>query len=229
MASTDSITRVLLADEHALFREAMRIAMETRTDIRVRGEARSGEEALAVAERIRPDIALIDAGLKGMDGIQATRLLRERVPHCRVLVLSGEQDDRILVDAMEAGASGYLTKASPLAELLNATRAIADGETIVPPHMLGPLLTGLIGRREERDRAFHRVRRLTPREREVLALVADGADNHVIAAALVISPQTARTHIQNVLAKLGVHSRLEAAAFARDRRILLEPFARASS
>ena len=225
---TGSITRVLLADEHSLFREAMRISLEARTDIRVRGEARSGEEAVDLAQRIRPDIALIDAGLRDMDGIATTRLIRERVPECKVLVLSGEQDERILVDAMEAGASGYLTKASPLTEVLQAARAIADGETVVPRHLLGALLTGLIGRREERDKAFHRVSRLTPREREVLALVADGADNHVIAAALVISPQTARTHIQNVLAKLGVHSRLEAAAFARDRRVMIEPLARTS-
>jgi DNA-binding NarL/FixJ family response regulator len=226
MTSAPSVIRVLLADEHSLFREAMRIALETATDMRVRGEARNGREAVAEAERIRPQIALIDAGLKNVDGIRATRLIRERVPGCRVLVLSGEHDERVLVQAMEAGASGYLTKEAPLSELLRATTAIGEGETVIPPRMLGPLLSALIQGRDDRDIAFQRVNRLTRREREVLSLVADGADNHVIAAALVISPQTARTHIQNVLGKLGVHSRLEAAAFARDRRLLIEPPAR---
>jgi len=116
-----------------------------------------------------------------------------------------------------------LTKESPLSELIYASRAIDRGETVVPPRMLGPLLTRLIHRRSERDDAMRRVSLLTRREREVLALLAEGADNGGIAAALVISPETARTHIQNVLNKLGVHSRLEAAAFVRETRVLLEP------
>lgn len=223
MESGPSVIRVLLADEHSLFREAMRIALETETDMKVRGEASNGRDAVEEAERMRPQVALLDAGLKDVDGIRATKLITQRVPECRVLVLSGEPDEQILVQAMEAGASGYLTKGSPLSELLRAARSIAEGDTVIPPSMLGPLLARLIDGRGEREDAFERVNRLTRREREVLSLLADGADNHVIASVLVISPQTARTHIQNVLAKLGVHSRLEAAAFARDRRLLIEP------
>jgi DNA-binding NarL/FixJ family response regulator len=223
VGSGPSVIRVLLADEHSLFREAMRIALETETDMKVRGEASNGRDAVEEAERVRPHVALLDAGLKDVDGIRATRLITQRVPECSVLVLSGEPDELLLVEAMEAGASGYLTKSAPLSELLRAARSIAEGDTVIPPSMLGPLLARLIDGRDEREDAFERVSRLTRREREVLSLLADGADNHVIASVLVISPQTARTHIQNVLAKLGVHSRLEAAAFARDRRLLIEP------
>ncbi|MFL5737416.1 MAG: response regulator [Actinomycetota bacterium] len=221
--SNGPVIRVLLADEHSLFREAMRIALETAADMHVEAEAKNGDDAVAEAERTRPQLALIDSALKDVDGIQTTRMIRDGVPSCQVLVLSSEPDERTLARAIEAGANGYLTKAAPLSELLRAARAIADGETVIPKEMLGPLLATLIGGRNQRERAFERVNRLTRREREVLSLLADGADNHAIAATLVISPQTARTHIQNVLTKLGVHSRLEAAAFARDRRMLIEP------
>jgi DNA-binding NarL/FixJ family response regulator len=217
------VIRVLLADEHSLFCEAMRIALETADDMRVEAEARNGRDAVAAAERLRPEVALIDVNLKNVDGIEATRRISRAVPECRVLMLSSDADEESLVRAIEAGATGYLTKASPLSELLRASRSVARGETVIPPNMLGPLLKMLIGGRDQRHEAYTRISRLTRREREVLSLLADGADNHVIASALVISPQTARTHIQNVLSKLGVHSRLEAAAFARDRRTLIEP------
>jgi DNA-binding NarL/FixJ family response regulator len=136
-----------------------------------------------------------------------------------VLVLGSNEDYRRLVDLLDAGASGYLTKEAPLADLIHATRAVHHGDTLVPPRMLGPLLTGLLRRRKEQDRAYDRVARLTRREREVLALLAEGADNEGIARVLVISPQTARTHIQNIFGKLSVHSRLEAAAFVTQNGI----------
>jgi DNA-binding NarL/FixJ family response regulator len=130
-----------------------------------------------------------------------------------VLVLAGEGDEETLVAAVEARANGYLTKTSSLAELIQATRAAYRGETLIPARMLGSLLARLIEKRRQRDDAMRQMSRLTRREREILVLLAQGADNDVIAQSLVISPRTARTHIQNVLAKLEVHSRLEAAAF----------------
>src|SRR5919106_687622 len=147
--------RILLADGQSLFREAVKVVLESESDVEVVAEARDG---------------------------------------------------------LEAGASGYLTKESPLAELIDAARAIHRGETLIPRRMLGALLARLIRRRREQDEALRRMSKLTRREKEVLALLAGGGDNDAIAQALVISPQTARTHIQNVLGKLGVHSRLEAAA-----------------
>lgn len=218
----EAAVRIIIADGHSLFREAMKTVLESEAGFEVVAEARDGLQAVTEAERTSADVALIDAGLPNCDGIRATALIRERVPDCQVLVLSGEEDQSTLADAVEAGASGYLSKEHPLSELISATRAIHRGETLIPQSMLGALLRRLINRRRERDDATSRARNLTRREKEVLALLAAGADNDAIAQSLVISPQTARTHIQNVLGKLQVHSRLEAAAFVIQNNLLDE-------
>jgi DNA-binding NarL/FixJ family response regulator len=216
----DAHIRILLADGQSLFREAVKVVLGSEAGLEVVAEAGDGLEAVAEAERTSPNVALVDLNLPNCDGVRATFLITERVPDCRVVVLADDEDESNLVNAVEAGASGFLTKESPLAELIQATRAIHRGETLIPRQMLGPLLRRLILRRREQDEALRRMSRLTRREREVLALLAEGADNDGIAQALVISPQTARTHIQNVLSKLGVHSRLEAAAFVVQNGIL---------
>lgn len=221
MANGDRI-RLLIADEQSLFREAVRVVLENEADLEVVDEAREGLQAVAAAKRTLPDVAIVDAALPNGDGFRVTSLLRSAVPECKVIVLSGGEQERALVAAFEAGASGFLMKSSPLAELVRATRAVHDGDTFVPPHMLGTLISSLTRRRTEQDEALRRTARLTRREREVLALLADGPDNDAIAQSLVISPQTARTHVQNVLGKLGVHSRLEAAAFVRQNGIIDE-------
>jgi len=215
----ESPIRILLADQHALFREALRTGLESESDLQVVGEARNGPEAVAEAERTVPGVAILDLDLPVTDGIRATVLIVERTPNCRVLVLGPTDDYRRLVEALDAGASGFLTKEAPLADLIQATRVVHGGDTLIPPRMLGPLLTNLLRRKKDQDRAHDRIARLTRREREVLALLADGADNEDIARVLVISPQTARTHIQNILGKLAVHSRLEAAAFVMQNGI----------
>jgi DNA-binding NarL/FixJ family response regulator len=220
MADDERVIRVLLADEQSLFRDAVKVVLSSESDLVVVGEAGDGIQAVAEAERVKPDVALLDASLPNCDGIRATQQITLRVPDCRVIVFSAQDDEQILVRALEAGASGYLSKGAPLAELIDATRAVHRGEALVPPRMLGALLQRLIVRRRERDDALKRMAKLTRREREVLALVAQGADNDAIAQELVISPETARTHIQNVLGKLGVHSRLEAAAFVTQNGIL---------
>ena len=205
--------RVLIADEHALFRDAMRVVFSAQDEFEVVAEARDGVQAVNEAERTVPDVALLDAGLANCDGIRAVGQIADRVPDCRVIVLSGHEDEMMLLDALEAGASGYLSKESPLTEVLTATRSVLRGEVLVPPAMLGAVLRRLIQRRRERDDVLRRMNRLTRREREVLAALSRGEDNDAIAQRLVISPETARTHIQNLLTKLGAHSRLEAAAF----------------
>jgi DNA-binding NarL/FixJ family response regulator len=220
MAGGQRSIRILLADQHALFREAVRSGLEAEPDFQVIGEARNGPEAVAEAERSLPDVAIIDADLPITNGVHTTSLIKEQAPHCRVLLLSANEDYRSLAEVLDAGASGYLTKEAPLADLIQAVRAVYEGDTLVPPRMLGPLLTTLLRRKKEQDHAHHRIAQLTRREREVLALLAEGADNEGIARALVISPQTARTHIQNILGKLAVHSRLEAAAFVTQNGIL---------
>lgn len=213
---------VLLADEQALFREATRVVLESRGDLKVVADAGDAYTCLAEADRTRPDVAFVSGGLAGSDGVKVAASIRERVPTCGVVVLAQSDDLEMLVAALEAGVSGYLTKDCPLTELVEAARAVARGETMVPKHMLGPLLGRLIRRRRQQDEAMMRIDLLTRREREILVLLAQGADNQTIAQALVISPETARTHIQKVLGKLGVHSRLEAAAFVVRNGILEE-------
>ena len=222
MSDMGDPVRVLVADRHALFREAMRTVLEGEPDLRVVAEARTGLEALAETERTRPNVVIIDIDLPMSDGARTTAMIRERVPDCRVLVLSAKEDYRSLTEVLDAGASGYLTREAPLAELIHATRAVHRGETLVPSQMLGPLLSGLLRRKNHQDHAHKQISRLTRREKEVLVLLAEGADNEAISQVLVISPQTARTHIQNILGKLEVHSRLEAVAFVRGSGILDE-------
>ena len=219
MSETPERVRILLADEQALFREAVRLALEGEGDLEVVAEARDGFQAVAEAERASPRVALLDALLPKSDGIQTAWLIRQRVPGCEIVIVSDREDHRILEQALEVGARGFVTKSSAMSELLNVTRAVNRGETLVPSRMLGDLLSGLMRRRQEQDEAFRRVSRLTRREREVLHLLVDGSGTEAIADALVISPQTARTHIQNILAKLGVHSRLEAAALVNESGI----------
>jgi len=207
--------RILLADSHSLFREAVKMALDGQHDLKVVAEARDGLQAVAEAERSRPDVALLDAGQPNCDGVRATELIGAKAPDCRVVLVSGDEDQGLLLAAVLAGARGFLTKGSPLEELIGTARGVAGGETRIPPRLLGQLIERLVRRRNEQDQALKRISKLTRREREVLGLLAEGGDNDAIAQALVISPQTARTHVQNVLGKLGVHSRLEAAALAR--------------
>ena len=155
--------------------------LSSEDDLIVVGEAADGLQAIAEVERVRPDVALLDAGLPNCDGIRATQQISLRVPECRVIVFSAQEDEQVLVQALEAGASGYLSKGSPLVDLIDATRAVHRGDALVPPRMLGALLQRLIHRRRERDEALKRMARLTRREREVLVLLAQGGDNDGIA------------------------------------------------
>jgi DNA-binding NarL/FixJ family response regulator len=216
---------VLLADEQALFRETVRIILGTRTDLEVLAEAGDGASAVEAALRHQPDVALISLGLDRYEGLAVVRSISKAVPRCRVVVLAPAEDAAALADAMEAGASGYLSKERPVTDLVETIRNVHEHGILVPPTMLSSLIKGLVGRRREREDAVARYERLTAREREVLELLIQGADNEAIGRALLISPQTARTHVQNILAKLRVHSRLEAAAFVRNIhwRELMEP------
>jgi len=214
--------RIVVAHEQSLFREAVKVVLSGQGDLEVVGEARDGYEAVAESERTRPDLVLIQGALPNGDCVRTTWLIKQRVPECRVLILADGEDQRLLIEALDAGASGYLTSDAPLERLIEATRSVPRGEMLIPPDMMGPLLSRLIARRREQHEAFRRLARLTRRERQVLALLVDGADNDAIAQELVISPETARTHVQNVLGKLALHSRLEAAAFVRKHGFLEE-------
>jgi DNA-binding NarL/FixJ family response regulator len=215
MSQNHSTVRIVLATEQILFRDAVRSFMENEPDLVMAGEAADGHQAVEECERTGPDVLILDGHVRNWNAVRTTAMVRDRVPGCRVLILSNRDDHNTLLHTLEAGASGYLSKDSALGELIGATRAVHAGRILIPPHMLGPLLSTLINSKKEREEAILKMVRLTQREREVLAIVAEGGDNTTIAGRLVISPRTAKTHIQSVLSKLGLHSRLEAAAFAR--------------
>lgn len=206
---------ILLADAHAMFREAIRVALEPAEHLRVVGEARTVQETVAATAELTPEVVLYDLNLPNDFGSDPVRAITEAGrPSTRVLVLADLPRPDEIVALVEAGAAGYLTKDIPLAELVTAIRSVAKGEAVIPPAILGPLLATLVQRRRVDHDAVRRHASLTKREREVLSLIARGAGNDDIARKLVISPQTARTHVQNILSKLEVHSRLEAAALA---------------
>lgn len=225
---SEGVLRILLGDRHSLFQEAVRSVLEGEPDLKVVATVGDGHRAVAEAEHHRPDVALLSANLLQCDGFSATALIRARVPTCRVVILAGDRDHGALARAIEAGASGYLPQDCPLSEVIAAIHAVHGGDVLIPPNMLGELIERLADRRQGREQARRLVGSLTRREREILALLACGADNEAMASELFISPQTARTHVQNVLAKLGVHSRLEAAAFV-NRNTLLEELEFASA
>ena len=223
----DGDIRILLADAQPLFVDAVRSAMDAESDLRVVATARDGMQAVEDAERERPHVAVVDLDLPNGDGLQSTRLITELVPDCRVLILAEHEEAEALLHAVQAGASGFLARSSLLRELVEAARRLRSGRMAIPDHLLPGLIKALVQRRRERIDAQPRMSTLTGRERQVLGLLASGAGNELIGQLLVISPETARTHVRNALAKLGVHSRLEAVAFMTRTGILeeLEPTA----
>ena len=221
MDQATSTIRILLVDGSSLFRQAVSGALNRVDGLEVIAESQTASLAVSDAERTQPDLAVVDGDffVSWLPAFVAD--LRAAAPTCKVLVLTSEEDLAPLIDALRAGASGYLTKEMSLDELVDAAKAVAKGEVVVPPQMLGELLTTLVQQGGKKtDDSIMTLSKLTRRERQVLALLADGSDKDAIAVALAISPQTARTHVQNILAKLGLHSRLEAAAFARKHPIL---------
>jgi NarL family two-component system response regulator LiaR len=200
---------VLVVDDHAVVREGLRAFLELQDGIEVAGEAADGEEALEAAERLRPDVVLMDLVMPRLDGLGAMRALRERVPGARVIVLTSFFDDDKLLPALRAGAAGYLLKNAEPQELARAVRAAYAGEALLDPVVAARLVQALgqAGDEEPLDR-------LTPREREVLQLIGRGFPNKRIALELRLSEKTVKTHVSHVLAKLDVTDRTQAAVVA---------------
>jgi DNA-binding NarL/FixJ family response regulator len=221
------VIRVMVAEGHALFRAALRAGIGAEPDLEVVAEAGRSDQAIEEVRRQAPDVAVLSA-VAPADAIQVCAAIKAEGVGTKVLVVSELPDQTILLGAVEAGADGYLDSGRGLASLLAAIRQVHAGEACIPPGMLGVLLRCLIHRRRDEDAAVDRFSRLSRREKEVFGLLVEGKDNRAIAEALVVSPHTARTHIQNVLEKLEVHSRLEAATLAMEYN-LLERFAVKSS
>jgi DNA-binding NarL/FixJ family response regulator len=210
---TDSV-RVLIADDHPLFREGMRGRLDRVGDIKVVGEAASGEEAVRMAGELEPEVILMDIKMPGLNGIEATREIRKAGPEVGVLVLTMFEDDDSVFAAMRAGAKGYLLKDSGGEEVVYAIRAVASGEAVFG----SGVAERIIGFFSAPGPAAHRraFPELTEREEEVLSLVARGKSNQEIARQLYVSVKTVRNHVSNILLKLHVADRAQAVIRARD-------------
>ncbi len=201
--------RVLLVDDHEVVREGLRTFLSLQDGLEVVGEAADGEQAVLQAERLKPDVVLMDLVMPRLDGVGAMRELRRRLPAARVIVLTSFADDERLLPAIQAGAAGYLLKNVAPAELARAVRAAHAGQAMLDPGVAARLVEAIADPPGEAP-----PERLTAREREVLALVADGLSNKRIAQRLGLSEKTVKTHVSHVLAKLGAADRTEAAVHA---------------
>jgi DNA-binding NarL/FixJ family response regulator len=208
--------RVVIADDQALFREGLRTLLSTLPDLDVVGEASNGEEAVALVERLAPDVVLMDLQMPVMDGIQATARLRERTPDIPVLALTTFDDDRSLFGALRAGAVGYLLKDVSLETLGGAIRAAARGEAFLHSTVTGRVVAAFARMAEGGgEPADALVLPLSNREREILKLVSTGASNKEIADRLCLAEGTVKNHVTNILTKLDVRDRTQAAIRAR--------------
>ena len=215
--------RVLLVDPHALFRRGVRLVLDDETDIEVIGECDDGLDAVDRIVELVPDLVLMDVSLPGISGIEATRRARSLVPSVKVAILTVSEDDDDLFAAVRAGATGYLLKAVSIEELPNAVRAVARGDSLISPSMASRLLGefNALSRRVEEQRGT--APRLSDRELEVLRLVARGMSNKDIAAELVIAENTVKNHVRNILEKLQLRSRMEAAMYAVREKLVDAP------
>jgi DNA-binding NarL/FixJ family response regulator len=207
--------RVLIADDQPLMRAGFRAVLEATGSIEVVAEAEDGEQAVRAAERHRPDVVLMDIRMPGVDGIEATR----RLPRQRVLVLTTFGLDDYIVEALRAGASGFLTKDAPTQELVAAVRAVAAGDAVLSPAVTRRLLDR-VARRLPPATPDGDVTALTEREREVLGLLATGLSNAEIASALVLAEPTVKSHVSNLLGKLGLRDRVQAVIYAYEHGLV---------
>ena len=216
MAADDRVVSLLICDDHKILTDALAMVVERDPGLRmVAPPVHEPEAAIAICEEQLPDVVLMDIVFKGpMNGIQATRKIKEASPSTKVVIMTAHDDERLLVEAVEAGASGFLGKDEAANEVLAAAKAAADGEVLIDPTVLTRLLHQVAREREARREFQDLLEDLTDREREILQLLAEGLRNDDIASKLFISPQTVQTHVRNILGKLRVHSKLEAVAFA---------------
>ncbi|MFB7308953.1 MULTISPECIES: response regulator transcription factor [unclassified Streptomyces] len=205
----DKIIRVLLVDDHQVVRRGLRTFLEIQDDIEVVGEAADGAEGVARSEELHPDVVLMDIKMPGTDGIEALRKLRQLENPAKVLIVTSFTEQRTVVPALRAGASGYVYKDVDPDALAGAIRSVYAGHVLLQPEVAGALLA-----QEDAGGGTGRGSTLTEREQEVLGLIADGRSNREIARALVLSEKTVKTHVSNILMKLDLSDRTQAALWA---------------
>ncbi len=204
--------RVLLADDHHLFREGLTRLLSEEEHIEVVASLRSGEEVLAMVHDLKPDVVLLDVKMPGLDGVETARRLRERYSDLGILLLTVSEDRETLFNAVQAGVRGYLLKSSTSQELVDAIHRISRGEAVISPSMSAKLLDEFVALSQGKRQRPEDI--LTERERDILRYIASGMSNKEIGAALAISPHTVKAHLRHILDKLGLRSRTQAAAWA---------------
>ena len=205
---------MLLADDQAMVRAGFRMILESQPDIAVVGEAEDGEQAVASAQRLQPDLVLMDIQMPGVDGLEATRRITAQAELAtRVVILTTFERDDYVFDALRSGASGFLVKNAPPEELVHAVRVVARGDALLSPSVTRRMIEQF-AQRPAPPVAGAELDRLTEREREVLCLLASGRSNAELASELFVGEGTIKTHVSNVLSKLGVRDRVQAVVFA---------------
>lgn len=214
--------RVLLVDDQVLFREGLETLLSVHKDIQVVGNASNGQEAFDVAAHVRPDVVLMDVRMPVLDGVRATSLLKDALPQCRVIVLTTFDDDEYIFDALRAGAVGYLLKDVASAQLVEAIRAVARGESILEPSVAAKVIAEFsrVSSMVPSMQMEQLVEPLSERELEILSLIARGASNKEIAGQLFIAEGTVKNHVTHILSKLGVRDRTQAAIKAKELGLL---------
>jgi DNA-binding NarL/FixJ family response regulator len=217
--------RVLIADDQALVRAGFRMILEAQDDLDVVGEAGDGDEAAELAASTEPDVVLMDVRMPRCDGIEATRRIVGARPQTRVVVLTTFDLDEYVYDALEAGASGFLLKDVGRDELVRAVRVVADGDALIAPAITRRLLSDFVERRPHAERSEPRTSgaaadALTPRELDTMLLLGRGQSNAEIAAELVVSEHTVKTHVGNIFAKLGLRDRIHAVIYAYENGLI---------
>jgi DNA-binding NarL/FixJ family response regulator len=220
-ATETATIRVLIADDQALFRRGLYVVLGTEDHIEVVAEAANGEEAVALAAELVPDVVLMDVRMPRVNGIDAARQIRAANPATKIIMLTVSDDEDDLYDAVKAGANGYLLKEISVEEVAEAIRAVVQGQSLISPTMASMLLSefNVLAKKAE-ERQQYPTPALTTRELEVLKLVAKGMSNREIADALYISENTVKNHVRNILEKLHLHSRMEAVIYAVRERLL---------
>jgi DNA-binding NarL/FixJ family response regulator len=198
--------RILIADDHALVRRGARVSLETRHGWRVVAEARNGREAIEMAKELRPDVAVVDIGMPELDGVEVARQIRDAVPDTKVLMLTMHESDQMVRNALDAGAHGYILKSDLTESLPRAVKAVSVGRRFLTAKVSDIVLGGFLKTGAQHQQGRQASRRSTPREIEIIRLLAEGKSNKEIAALLGIAVRTVETHRSNIMRKLGLHS-----------------------
>jgi DNA-binding NarL/FixJ family response regulator len=212
--------RILLVDDHAVVRRGLEMVLGLEKDLQIVGDAANGEEAILEAKRLQPDLVLLDVKMPRLDGIAAAREIKRQCPRTRILMLTGIEVGREILDALEAGADGYVLKEVSPEELINAVRVVGAGEAYLQPSVTRSVIERMRGAARPREEPPREIEPLTPREREVLQLMSTSATNREIAQKLFISEETVRSHTKNILAKLGQPNRTQAVLFALRAKLI---------